>query len=93
MNRAVENLVRRCGVDLVRAAKFTSTNAARAMGLDSEIGSIALGHRANLAVLDDDYECITTFVDGRLVFEKGAFEEHRKGSQKPSPSPSGRGPG
>jgi N-acetylglucosamine-6-phosphate deacetylase len=70
MNRALGNLVRRCGIDPVRAAKCTSTNAARTLGLDNEIGSIALGRRANLAVLDDDYECIATFVDGRLVFEK-----------------------
>ena len=72
MNRALANLVRRCGVDLVRAAKFTSTNAARTLGLDDDIGSIALGRRANLAVLDDDYQCLATFIDGRLVFQKVA---------------------
>ncbi len=68
MNRAFGNLLDRCGIDPPTAAKYTSTNAARALGLADELGSIEPGRRACLAVLDAEHECLATFVDGRLVY-------------------------
>ena len=68
MNRAFGNLVGHCGIDPTTAAKYTSTNAARALGLAHELGSIAPGRRACLAVLDADHQCLATFVDGILVY-------------------------
>jgi N-acetylglucosamine-6-phosphate deacetylase len=67
MNRAFENLVDRCGVDLADAARFTSSNAAGALGLADELGAIEVGRRADLAVLDAQYRCIATFLEGRMV--------------------------
>jgi len=69
MNRAFGNLVRYGGVAPVAAARFTSTNAARVLGRD-DLGRIAPGCRANLAVLDENFECLATLVDGRLVYER-----------------------
>jgi N-acetylglucosamine-6-phosphate deacetylase len=71
MNQTFANLVQYGGIDPVRAAKYTSTNAARSLGMANEVGSIEVGRRANLAVLDDGYQCIATFVDGRLVYDNG----------------------
>ena len=68
MNRIFANLVEQCRVDLIHAARFTSTNAARAMGLAREVGSIEVGKKANLAVLDKDYNCVATYVDGREIY-------------------------
>ncbi|MBN2292802.1 MAG: N-acetylglucosamine-6-phosphate deacetylase [Pirellulales bacterium] len=68
MNRAFGNLVEHCDIDPVTAAKYTSTNAARNLGLDNELGSIQPGRRACLAVLDADHECLATFVDGNLAY-------------------------
>ena len=67
LNRAFANLVERCGIDPVTAARYTSTNAARAMGLADQFGSIEPGKRADLAVLDADYRCLATFVEGQIV--------------------------
>lgn len=67
MNQALANLVQYGGIDPVRAAKYTSTNAARSLGIANEVGSIEVGRRANLAVLDGDYRCIATFVEGRMT--------------------------
>ncbi|MEA1949752.1 MAG: N-acetylglucosamine-6-phosphate deacetylase [Planctomycetota bacterium] len=68
MNRAFGNLVDHCQIDHVTAAKYTSGNAARGLGLAGELGSIRPGRRACLAVLDADHNCLATFVDGNLAY-------------------------
>lgn len=70
MNRAFGNLVDRCGIDPVTAARYTSTNAAAALGLADELGSIEPGRRACLAVLDAEYNALATFVDGVIVHKR-----------------------
>ncbi|MBN2024984.1 MAG: amidohydrolase family protein [Pirellulales bacterium] len=70
MDRAFGNLITHCGVDPVLAARFTSTNAARVLGLADELGRVEPGRRANLAVLDVDFNCLATWVDGRLVYQR-----------------------
>jgi len=69
MNRALANLIQTCRIDPVTAVKYTSTNAARALGLAEELGSIEPGKRANLAVLDEGFDCLATLRDGRLIHE------------------------
>jgi len=68
MNTAFANLVELCGFDVVAAARYTSANAARLLGLGQIMGSIEPGRSANLAVLNDRYECIATFVDGEIRY-------------------------
>jgi len=70
MNRAFANLVEKCGVGPVDAVKFTSTNPARVMGTAGRVGSIEVGKYADIAVLDDNYECIATFIKGQLLYER-----------------------
>lgn len=67
MNRAFGNLVTRCGLEPVLAAKFTAANPARVIGLAGETGSIEPGKRADLAVLGSQYQCLATFVNGKLI--------------------------
>ena len=68
MNKAFANLVEVCGFDVVAAARYTSTNAARLFGLGKVMGSIEPGRKGNLAVLNERYECIATFVDGEKLY-------------------------
>jgi N-acetylglucosamine-6-phosphate deacetylase len=70
MNRAFANLVEFCGINPVKAAKYTSGNAARVLGMDKEIGSITPGKKADIAVLNENYSCIATFIDGNLVYQQ-----------------------
>ena len=69
MDKAFANLIKHNLADPVLAAKFTATNPARVIGLDVETGSIEPGKCADIAVLDNDYKCIATFVDGNLVYK------------------------
>ena len=59
MNKVFRNFVN-YGFTLCDAVKFTSTNAARLMGL-SEVGSLEAGKRADIAVLDSSYEIIKAY--------------------------------
>ena len=69
MDKAFGNLVEVIELDIPLAARFTSTNAARAMGMDVDVGSIEPGKLADLAVLDSNYNCIATFVNGQLIHD------------------------
>jgi len=68
MNKAFGNLVEKCDIELVDAVKFTSSNPARAMGLEKDCGAIETGRCADIAVLDAYYNCIATFVGGQMVY-------------------------
>ena len=54
MDEALRNAVMVCGLEIERASVAASLIPARVLGLDSELGSIAPGRRADLVVLDDD---------------------------------------
>jgi len=69
MDKAFANLVVRCNVDPVTAARFTSANAARVLGVYDRAGSLECGKQADIAVLDEDYRCLATFVDGEIAYD------------------------
>ena len=48
MNHAVKNVVEKCGVSFTDAIDMASINPARNLGVDKEMGSIALGKKANI---------------------------------------------
>ena len=68
MNRGFGNLIEQCDIGVIEAAKFTATNAAAAMGMSEDIGSIEPGKWADITVLDADYNCVATFVAGRKLY-------------------------
>ncbi|MCL2212247.1 MAG: N-acetylglucosamine-6-phosphate deacetylase [Oscillospiraceae bacterium] len=70
MNDAVRNLVRACGVDICTAVDYASANPAKNLGVYDQLGSIAVGKRACLTVLDGDFAVVQTLVDGVVVFER-----------------------
>lgn len=68
MNQAFANLIEICGFDVVAAARYTSANAAFLLGLGETMGTIETGRQANLAVLNEHYECIATFIEGENLY-------------------------
>jgi len=70
MNYALRNLVKKCGLSLAEGSRITSLNPAKVIGLDKEVGSIEVGKKANLVVLNEDFECLLTFIEGKLVYQK-----------------------
>ncbi|GHA18526.1 N-acetylglucosamine-6-phosphate deacetylase [Oceanisphaera arctica] len=66
MIEGVRNLVERVGLPLEEALRMASLYPARALGLDHELGSIAVGKVANLVVLNKQLDVTATLVNGRF---------------------------
>ena len=65
----VKNLVS-SGIPLEDVSKMASLNPAKTLGLDDEIGSIAVGKFADLVVLDKDLNVCKTFINGKCEYER-----------------------
>jgi len=64
MAAAVRNAVSLLGLELVEAVRMASEYPAEFLGLGHELGRIAVGYRANLALLDDALVVRRTWIDG-----------------------------
>jgi N-acetylglucosamine-6-phosphate deacetylase len=64
MATAVRNAVSLLGLEIAEAARMASEYPAAFLGLDGELGRIAPGYRANLALLDDDLQVKRTWIEG-----------------------------
>jgi len=65
MAAAVRNCISLLGLDVAEAARMASEYPAEFLGLGSELGLIAPGYRANLALLDDTFKVVRTWINGR----------------------------
>ena len=70
MDEAIRNMVRKVGIDLRDAAYMAATVPARELGLAHTQGSIAVGKRADLVVLDEGLHVVATWIAGRQVFAR-----------------------
>jgi N-acetylglucosamine-6-phosphate deacetylase len=64
MATAVRNAVSLLGLEVAEAARMASEYPAAFLGLDHELGRIAPGYRANLALLDDELKVQRTWIEG-----------------------------
>jgi N-acetylglucosamine-6-phosphate deacetylase len=67
MDQAVRTMHRAAGVPLPEAVRMASLTPARILGLDREIGSLEVGKRADLVVLDADLNVKRVYVGGVQV--------------------------
>ena len=70
LNKAVAVMIKKVGIDPLDAVHMASLTPATLLGLETDIGSIKVNKRANLAILDNDYNVIMTFVDGKIIHKK-----------------------
>lgn len=66
MDEAVRNAVSFMGVSVAQALRMASGNAAKALGLQDELGQIAPGYRASITGLSNDLQAQSVIVDGLL---------------------------
>jgi N-acetylglucosamine-6-phosphate deacetylase len=64
MATAVRNAVSLLGLEIAQAARMASEYPAGFLGLEGELGRIAPGYRANLALLDDGLRVTRTWIEG-----------------------------
>ncbi len=70
LDRALYNVVKKLGIPLGEAMLGVTKNPAEALGLYDLIGSIDIGKKANLTVLDDELNVVMTIVGGEIVYKK-----------------------
>lgn len=65
MTAAVRNAIAMLGLDFPEAVRMASEYPARFLGLGHELGKIAPGYRANLALLNSALDVRRTWIDGQ----------------------------
>lgn len=58
------------GVDFENIVKMASLNPAKFLNIDHLTGSIKVGKQADIAIIDDDFNCYKTYVKGEVAFDK-----------------------
>lgn len=71
MNQALKNVIR-MGIEPDKAVRMATIVPARAAGVDSEIGSIKIGKRADLVVFDKDFNVQMGIIGGKIAFDSRA---------------------
>lgn len=71
LDRAVSNFSAFTGATLAQTVALAARNPARMIGLDREIGSLAVGRFADIAVLRPDGSIAATILKGCLVYNAG----------------------
>lgn len=69
MDLCVRNLNREVGVPLLAAVKMASLNPARVLGLTDSVGSLRVGKKADLLVIDEEVNIRMTMVGGRIIYQ------------------------
>ena len=72
MNDAVKNISNLNDVTLADAIKMASENPARFLGIESHYGSISIGKKASMILLNNNNNISHTWVDGDLVYEQNS---------------------
>lgn len=70
LNKAVYNLYKNSDLELFEAVNCASLNPAKSIGEDTQIGSIDTGKRADLIIVDEEFNVLTTILGGNLVYER-----------------------
>lgn len=68
MNKAVKNFMDAVGCPIWEAVKKASLNPARSVGEEKNIGSLAVGKRADIVICDSNIKIQKTIIGGSLVY-------------------------
>ena len=67
LDKAVKNMMRHTGYGLCHAIRFASLNPAKVLGIDEFYGSIEIGKKPNLILIDDEINVKKVFLEGEEV--------------------------
>ncbi len=66
LDAACRNVIKHTGCSITDAFKMASRNPARAVGLDREVGTIEVGKRADIVIVDDDFNVQKVMICGEF---------------------------
>lgn len=64
----IKNIMTATEISLHDAVKMATITPTRALGLDNLIGSIKENKKANITIIDNDFNIIMTIVNGKIVY-------------------------
>lgn len=65
MDKAVRNMIKHTGVNLTDAFRMASLNPATAIGIAEDVGSLSVGKRANIILIDEEINVRSVYLDGK----------------------------
>ena len=68
MDQACKNIMTHTNAGIAQAFLMGSTNPAKAIGMDEEIGSIGIGKKADLVFVDDKFNVKNVMSEGEICF-------------------------
>lgn len=68
--KAVKNMNKIVGIELLEVVKMATINPAKALGVNSTIGSIEVSKHADFVAIDDDFNIKFVMIDGKIVLDK-----------------------
>ena len=66
MDAACRNIMTHTNCGIAQAFLMASRNPARAIGMDDEIGTVEIGKKANLIIVDDRFHVDTVILEGEI---------------------------
>ncbi len=70
LNMAIKNMVDTANAKITEAVRMASLNGAKVINLDHKKGILAVGHDADLVVLNEEYKVETTILGGKVAFQE-----------------------
>lgn len=67
LNTACRNMMHHTGCSITDVFRMASRNPARVIGMDDEIGTLTVGKKANLVLVDGDFQVKAVMLEGRLL--------------------------
>ena len=74
LNEALRNMKEICGCNDLQLVEMACINPAKMLGLN-DCGSLTVGKRADIAVFNENYDCVMTLVAGEMVFQNTLGEK------------------
>ena len=71
MDNAIRNLMRHTGYGLCHAIRMATLNPAKLLGIDDQVGSLEVGKKANLVIMDDAVNVDTVILEGQIAVKQG----------------------
>lgn len=75
MQQAFVNLLSFTGANIAEAIRMSSENPAKTLHVFGKTGSIASGKLADLVILDQDYQVVSTLCEGESVYDQAGINK------------------
>lgn len=69
LNEALKNFTECSSLTLIESIRMVTSNQAEYLKIDDEVGSLDIGKKANIVIMDKSFDVIKTIVKGVVVYE------------------------